>query len=447
MACLLAGALSEAAFSVWRVGKSLRLAHAPSLLFRTTPETKVITVPIAPPAETEMQRRLKNMGAQSGEVQVSLAWDGPNDLDLSCIEPGGVLIDGYNQQSPSGGFLDLDMNMTDAGLMTAQANAKLTERGNSLTNNHRSGTSNTPVENIVWGVGKVRVGHYKVFVHHFCNKAQTDSTPYWIEVKAQGRTKRFSGNVGREDFATNLVDPKLVYEFDVAPPDAPKPIPTPSADQVEPKFQSFARTAFSLANFWHSLASAGIWGGAIGALLPIALFLGQKSYLKERAALDIDLLKVVAFGLLAGFGAMFAAQAAMSAFVLMLPLPLASFCHILGWLVFGGVFCAAIAHLIPNTPLIPSVVVGIATAIFASVVLQTSQAGSGETVARLLSSVILGALVGILIALPKREPEPKKEDSPPEKKREPTGRKPYRVGSSRSRSVGKLRTRNGDFDD
>jgi hypothetical protein len=46
----------------------------------------------------------------SGDVQVSVAWDSPADVDLHVVEPGSEEIYYGNTQSAAGGVLDLDSN-------------------------------------------------------------------------------------------------------------------------------------------------------------------------------------------------------------------------------------------------------------------------------------------------------------------------------------------------
>src|SRR5690242_3755857 len=123
LTCLLGAACAELAIGRMHAGSLLRRYHVASMLFLTEPATLQTAVPVAAPApdDAELQRRLDLAGAQSGDVQISLAWNNNNDLDLSCIDPYGELIDGYNQSSRSGGVLDVDMNVTPANLLSRAA--------------------------------------------------------------------------------------------------------------------------------------------------------------------------------------------------------------------------------------------------------------------------------------------------------------------------------------
>ena len=126
IACFTAALCAEPALNRMKAGGLLRSYHVASLLYITDPATTRQVVEVAQPVLTDedLQRRLDTAGASSGEVQISLTWNNRNDLDLQCVEPSGERIDGYNQASPSGGVLDVDMNTTDESSMTREAWAK-----------------------------------------------------------------------------------------------------------------------------------------------------------------------------------------------------------------------------------------------------------------------------------------------------------------------------------
>lgn len=73
----------------------------------------------------------------SGDVEGRTA----DDLDLHCIGPDGVMINFDNKTSPSGGHLDVDMNVGGG----------------------RDGRK--AVEHIYWPKGRAPKGNYKVLVH------------------------------------------------------------------------------------------------------------------------------------------------------------------------------------------------------------------------------------------------------------------------------------------
>lgn len=94
------------------------------------------------PEFQSIDERLLSAGAQRGVRGYSLVWDGPSDLDLSVVCPGGQVIS-YTDRNGCGGTLDVDANSNDDNMF---------ER---------------PVENIYWansapsGAMRIRVKVYK----------------------------------------------------------------------------------------------------------------------------------------------------------------------------------------------------------------------------------------------------------------------------------------------
>ena len=70
-----------------------------------------IIVEESPPENDDLNERLEREGGKSGAVQVSLAWDDYNDLDLHLFCPSGERIYFNNKESECGGELDVDMNV------------------------------------------------------------------------------------------------------------------------------------------------------------------------------------------------------------------------------------------------------------------------------------------------------------------------------------------------
>jgi hypothetical protein len=116
-------------------------------------------------SEEEIAERLKEVEAGSGDIQLSLAWDGYNDLDLSCTEPEGRVIDFEDRRSPSGGHLDVDMNATPQ--------------------------SKRPVENIFWPLGQAPQGEYRVYANYYRRHTSSrDAVKYSLRVVV-GKQERF----------------------------------------------------------------------------------------------------------------------------------------------------------------------------------------------------------------------------------------------------------------
>jgi hypothetical protein len=117
----------------------------------------------------DFSERLRQAGARSGDVQISLEWKNVNDLDLHVIDPSGERIFYNNRESQSGGQLDVDMN---ASQLTAR-----------------------PVENVYWPERGAPRGTYKVEVVHFANHGGRDPTEFTVRVINKGQTSYYRGYV------------------------------------------------------------------------------------------------------------------------------------------------------------------------------------------------------------------------------------------------------------
>lgn len=130
----------------------------------------------------DVEQRLGQAGARSGDVPISLAWNNVNDLDLHVVTPDGETISFNSKRSSCGGELDVDMN---AG----------------------GRSSNKPVENVFWPTGQAPKGEFIVAVHHYGNRGGADPTRYQVIVKVDGKTRKFSGAVTSGD------RPETVHRF------------------------------------------------------------------------------------------------------------------------------------------------------------------------------------------------------------------------------------------
>jgi hypothetical protein len=129
-------------------------------------------VGMAPGIGGELGRRLRLAGAKTGDVQVSIRWDGIDDIDVHLLvesleRPGAESrINWMNRFGRCGGMLDVDAN---AGLPL----------------------TNQPVENIFWGKGQAPYARYTVMIHHFRSWSGRLQTPVEVAVLVDGDVQRF----------------------------------------------------------------------------------------------------------------------------------------------------------------------------------------------------------------------------------------------------------------
>ena len=123
------------------------------------------------PEDDDIEERLEREGGKTGEVQLSLAWDDYNDLDLHVFCPSGERIYFNNKKSECGGELDVDMNVRPV--------------------------SNNSVENVVWTNGAPH-GKYKVGVHfykHHRKRRSKRTTTFRLRVMVHGASRDYSGTI------------------------------------------------------------------------------------------------------------------------------------------------------------------------------------------------------------------------------------------------------------
>jgi hypothetical protein len=125
--------------------------------------------------DTTIEDRVAREGGAAGQVQISLAWEDRNDLDLHVYAPSGERIYFNNRKSACGGVLDVDMN--------AQP------------------TSSTPVENVVWAKDAPS-GTYRVGVHfyrHHRRRGTNTTSDYTLRTTVFGEVAQFSGTLKHGD--------------------------------------------------------------------------------------------------------------------------------------------------------------------------------------------------------------------------------------------------------
>ena len=112
--------------------------------------------------------KLKIIKVGSGDIQINLNWDQPNDLDLHVVPPGMDEIFYSHRQDTAGGKLDLDSNA-----------------GCSLDNVNN--------ENIFWPTGKAPNGTYIVRVDYWSKCAVATTTHYRVTMVRFDRVDTFDG--------------------------------------------------------------------------------------------------------------------------------------------------------------------------------------------------------------------------------------------------------------
>ena len=111
----------------------------------------------------------------TGDVQVLLSWNNYNDLDVACSDPNGNIVWYGNRRVPSGGQLEIDMNV-------------------------RYPHSKTPIENIYWPSGKAPAGTYHVYMWVYRQHvAGLTENPYDLKVVYGDSVKNIHGSIKLSD--------------------------------------------------------------------------------------------------------------------------------------------------------------------------------------------------------------------------------------------------------
>jgi hypothetical protein len=112
--------------------------------------------------------RVEAAGGQRGTLQISLAWDDRNDLDLHVVTPNEERIFYGHRRASAGGELDVDMNVRPE--------------------------TNEPVENVTWLDLSPIDGTYRVQVHFFSQHArQPARSPFTVRLKVGGDVRLLKG--------------------------------------------------------------------------------------------------------------------------------------------------------------------------------------------------------------------------------------------------------------
>jgi len=111
----------------------------------------------------ELDRRLKEYGAKSGDIQISLSWNTIDDIDLHVqLLPIRSNINWMQKIGHCGGILDIDMNA------------------------HPSMVTNRPIENVFWPKGGAPKGIYIVGIHNYRAWSGAPRTEVLLTVRKNG---------------------------------------------------------------------------------------------------------------------------------------------------------------------------------------------------------------------------------------------------------------------
>jgi len=110
-----------------------------------------------------IENRLASYGAKTGDLQISIAWNTIDDVDLHVMYcANGSVAEHISFASKNGpvtqGFLDIDMN----------ANGNM---------------SRFPVENIFYPTGKTKDGQYHIFLHLYASRTGMMEVPVILRIK------------------------------------------------------------------------------------------------------------------------------------------------------------------------------------------------------------------------------------------------------------------------
>ena len=138
---------------------------------------------LAIPSRDALRARLEAHGAQTGDIQISLAWNTVDDVDLHVTAPCGQELY-YSHKSGCGGTLDVDMNV---GADNAKPEA---------------------VENVFWPASAAPTGHYVVKVNLYAQRDnRQEELPFLVRIRKGADTIWKTGKARKAQKGT-------VAEFD-----------------------------------------------------------------------------------------------------------------------------------------------------------------------------------------------------------------------------------------
>jgi hypothetical protein len=135
--------------------------------------------PAGGPFGTMLTQNINMVRVGAGDVQVSVAWDAPTDVDLHVFDPDSEEIYFANTTSASGGTLDLDSNAACS-------------------------IDNINNENITWPIGGAPSGNYSVSLVYWSACSQPQSN-YTVTIFVRGQAAQtFSGTLVTANSSTRI---------------------------------------------------------------------------------------------------------------------------------------------------------------------------------------------------------------------------------------------------
>ena len=122
--------------------------------------------------EASLNETLENVGAQSGDITISMLWDSTDDFDLHVFTPDGTEIY-YSNPQAAGGELDVDANSDSDNL------------------------SSSPVENIYFA--DPVPGQYWVYVNNYADRTPDSAGNYLVRVTVGNESRTYTGSLADED--------------------------------------------------------------------------------------------------------------------------------------------------------------------------------------------------------------------------------------------------------
>ena len=437
--CLVGWGIGEVFLQISMPAKSADADYSPSLVSKPAPPPPP-PVATRPPPPPEIERRVREAGGKTGDVQASLEWHNYNDLDLHCIDPAGEEIYFGHKRSRSQGELDVDRN---AGGRQTQS----------------------PIENIRWLEGTAPHGKYRVYVNHFNNHGESDPTAFHASILVGYKRQEVDGKISKGQ-------PKqLIHEFEFPPPAELRLSSPPNVEMVQGDKNSFI---VRIAREWYDgpvtirgealpagmvvrevtipaganeaeievnaeptttdgthairlIASGGsasveskidtvvkklikpnvwswrlifviaIWTAILAICLSVALAMGQNRYLGKTLLSAPQLAALVPGGLLAGGVAGGIGQSLFSVLSQAQLMPQLGF--LAGWMLLGGLLGLGVSFFVPNLGKDKGCVAGIIGGLIGAGAFIAVTIGAGDTAGRFLGAAILGLAIGLMVAL------------------------------------------------